>query len=83
MTRVAVISIIIENAESVGEVNECLFECRDYIIGRLGIPYREKKVNLIAIAIDAPENVINSLSGKIGRLPGVSAKINYTKLQEA
>ena len=79
-TRVAVISIIIENVESVGEVNSLLFSYRDYVIGRMGIPYREKKLNLISIAIDAPEDVINALCGKLGRLAGVSAKANYSNV---
>ncbi|MCQ2497137.1 MAG: iron-only hydrogenase system regulator [Lachnospiraceae bacterium] len=79
-TRVAVISIIVEAQENVAELNRLLSECYEYIIGRMGIPYREKKVNLISVAIDAPEDVINALSGKIGRLKGISAKINYSNI---
>jgi putative iron-only hydrogenase system regulator len=78
--RVAVISVIVENAESVEELNRLLSTCREEIIGRMGIPYREKKVSLISVAIDAPEDTINALTGKIGRLPGVSAKTNYSNI---
>ena len=79
-TRVAVISIIVENPDSIEKLNQLLFENRDYIIGRMGIPYREKNVNLISIAIDAPEDVINALTGKLGRLDGVGAKTNYSNV---
>ena len=79
-TRVAVISIIVENPGSIEKLNQLLFENRDYIIGRMGIPYREKNVNLISIAIDAPEDVINALTGKLGRLDGVGAKTNYSNV---
>ena len=79
-TRVAVVSIIVENRDSVEKLNRLLFEYGDYIIGRMGIPYREKKVNLISIAVDAPEDVINALTGKIGRLDGVGAKTNYSNI---
>ena len=78
--RVAVISVIVENAESVEELNRLLSTCREEIIGRMGIPYREKKVSLISVAIDAPEDIINALTGKIGRLPAVSAKTNYSNI---
>ena len=77
-TRIAVISIIVEDTDSVETLNTILFSYREYIIGRMGIPYKEKKVNLISIAIDAPEDKINALTGKIGKLNGVSAKINYS-----
>ena len=79
-TRVAVISIIVENPGSIEKLNQLLFENRDYIIGRMGIPYREKNVNLISIAIDAPEDKINALTGKLGRLDGVGAKTNYSNI---
>ena len=78
-TRVAVISIIIEDSASVQPMNEILHQYAEYIIGRMGIPYREKGINIISIAMDAPLNAINTLSGKIGRLPGVSAKAAYSK----
>lgn len=79
-TRVAVISIIVENTDSIDKLNQLLFEYRDCIIGRMGIPYREKNVNLISIAIDAPEDQINALTGKLGRLNGVGAKTNYSNI---
>ena len=78
-TRVAVISIIIEDPASVQAMNDILHQHAEYIIGRMGIPYREKGINIISIAMDAPLNVINALSGRIGRLPGVSAKAAYSR----
>ena len=74
-TRVALISIIVENNDVIDDINRFLHEAGKYIIGRMGIPYREKGINIISIAIDAPQDVISSLSGKIGHLSGVSAKI--------
>lgn len=79
-TRVAVISIIVENIDSVEALNRLLSDSREYVIGRMGIPYRQKSVNLISIALDAPENAINALAGKLGKLNGVSAKINYSNI---
>ena len=79
-TRVAVISIIVENAESVARLIELLHEYGEYIIGRMGIPYRAKGINIISVAIDAPQDKINSLTGLIGKLDGVSAKAAYSKL---
>lgn len=78
-TRVAVISIIVEDAESVAALNELLHEYGEYVIGRLGIPYRTKNINIISIAIDAPQDKINTLTGRIGKLHGVSAKAAYSK----
>ena len=78
-TRVAVISIIIEDREAVQAMNAILHEYAEYIIGRMGIPYRAKGINIISVAVDAPMNVINTLSGRIGKLPGVSAKAAYSK----
>lgn len=77
-TRVAVMSIIVENSESVEKLNHILHENGQYIIGRMGIPYREKKINIISIAMDAPQDVISAMSGKIGNLPGVSVKTAYS-----
>ena len=77
-TRVAVISIIVENESSVESLNSLLHQYGQYIIGRMGIPYREKKISIISIAIDAPQDKIAALSGKIGNLTGVSAKTTYT-----
>ena len=79
-TRVAVVSIIIENQDSVESVNKILSENRDYVIGRMGIPYREKKVSLISIVVDAPEDKINAMTGKLGKLNGVGAKTNYSSI---
>ena len=78
-TRVAVISIIIENPEAVQEMNEILHQYSEYIIGRMGIPYREKGISIISIAMDAPQDKISALSGKIGRLSGVTAKAAYSR----
>ena len=79
-TRVAVVSIILEKTDSVEVLNSLLSEYREYIIGRMGIPYRERNVSIICVALDAPENAINSLAGKIGKLDGVSAKINFSNI---
>ena len=79
-TRVAVISIIIENPESVQAMNEILHKYGEYIIGRMGIPYRAKGINIISIAIDAPQDVISAMSGKIGKLKGVSSKAAYSNV---
>lgn len=79
-TRVAVISIIIEDPASVQPMNELLHQYGEYIIGRMGIPYRTKGVNIICIAIDAPQDKINTLSGKIGKLAGVTAKAAYSNV---
>lgn len=78
--RVAVMGIIVENMETVEELNLLLHEYAMYIIGRMGIPYREKKISIISIAIDAPQDVISSLSGKIGKLPGISVKTAYSNV---
>ncbi len=75
--RVAVISIIVEDDSAAAELNALLHEYGQYIIGRMGIPYRARKINLISIAIDAPQDTIAALSGKIGNLDGVSAKTAY------
>ena len=78
-TRVAVISIIVTKSDQVDVLNDLLHEYSDYILGRMGVPYREKKLNIISIAIDAPMDRINSLSGALGRLDGVNAKVTYAK----
>ena len=77
-TRVAVIGIIVENEGSVEKLNEILHEYGSHIIGRMGIPYRAKGINIISIAIDAPQDVISALAGKVGNLDGVSAKTAYS-----
>ena len=73
-TRVAVVSIIVENSESVSSLNDVLHEYGDFIIGRLGLPYKEKNMNIICVAVDAPMDKINALTGALGRLPGITAK---------
>ena len=73
-TRVAVIGIIVENPEATARLNEILHEYGSYIIGRMGIPYRHRGINVIIIAIDAPQDAISALTGKLGRLEGVTAK---------
>lgn len=80
-TRVAVMSIIVESAESVETLNSLLHECGKYIIGRMGIPYRERNINIISIAIDAPQDLISSLAGKIGKLQGVSVKTAFSSIK--
>lgn len=80
-TRVAVIGIVVENEASVQALNAVLHAYGKYIIGRMGIPYRKREVSIISIAVDAPEEVISALSGKIGSLPGISAKTAYSHLK--
>ena len=76
-TRIAVVGIVVEEEESAEALNEILHEYREYIIGRMGIPYRQKGLNIISIAVDAPQDAISALSGKVGRLPGVASKTAY------
>jgi putative iron-only hydrogenase system regulator len=78
-TRVAVISIIVTKDGPIDLLNDLLHEYSDYILGRMGVPYREKNLNIISIAIDAPMDRINSLSGALGRLDGIAAKVTYAK----
>ncbi|MBM6828553.1 iron-only hydrogenase system regulator [Anaerotignum lactatifermentans] len=77
-SKIGVIGIVVEKEASVDVLNETLHKYREYIIGRMGIPYREKKINIISIAMDAPEDVISSLSDKIGNLPGIQSKTVYS-----
>ena len=79
-SRVALIGIIVEKSESVEKVNAILHDYAPYILGRMGLPYREKGISIISIAIDAPQDVISTLSGKIGRLDGISAKTAYSNV---
>ena len=79
-TRVAVMSILVENPDAVEPLNALLHEYGEWIIGRMGIPYRRRKVSIISIALDAPQNTISALAGKIGKLPGVSVKTAYSGL---
>ena len=80
-TRVAVMGIVVENTDSVERLNTLLHEYGSYIIGRMGIPYRARNINIVSIAIDAPQDVISALSGKIGNLDGISVKTAYSKVQ--
>lgn len=77
-TRVALMSIIVENGDTVNTLNELLHEYGNYIIGRMGIPYKAREINIISIAIDAPQDTISALAGKIGKLPGVSVKTAFS-----
>ncbi len=79
-TRVAIIGIIVENPAQVGALNAILHEYSQYIIGRMGIPYHQRNINIISVAVDAPQNEISALSGKIGRLEGISAKTAYSNV---
>jgi len=76
-TRVAVMGIIVDDTENVSQLNELLHEYGKYIIGRMGLPYREKNISIVSVAIDAPQDVISSLSGKIGNIEGISVKTAY------
>ena len=79
-TRVAVISIIVENDSSTSEINEMLSNFSDYVVGRMGVPYKERCVRLISVAVDAPQDKISALSGRIGNLDGVSVKTAYASI---
>lgn len=79
-TRVAVISIIVEDDSSTAELNRLLSDFADYVIGRMGVPYKKRGVRLISVAVDAPQDSIAALSGRIGSLPGVSVKTAYASL---
>ena len=79
-TRVAIIGIIVEDYDSVDTLNAVLHDYGTYIIGRMGIPYREKNINIISIAIDAPQDIISALSGKIGKIKGVSTKTAFSNV---
>ncbi len=79
-TRIALIGIIVENPDSVEQLNRLLHEAGAYIVGRMGIPYPKRGVNIISVAIDAPQDVISTLAGKIGRLDGISVKTVYSNI---
>ena len=79
-TRVALIGIIVEQESSAAALNALLHEYGGYIIGRMGLPYRERGVNIISVVLDAPQDKIAALSGKIGRLPGFSSKTQYSNV---
>ncbi len=78
-TRVAVVSIILENSESVQEVNKLISDCSDYVVGRMGIPYKKRGISVISVVMDAPQDMVSTFSGKLGKLDGVSAKTTYSK----
>lgn len=80
-TRVAVMSIIVEDADSVEPLNALLHEYGQYIIGRIGLPYRERNISIISIAIDAPQDAISALAGKVGKLSGVSVKTAFSSVK--
>ena len=80
-TRIAVIAVIIENLDASEALNQLLHEYGEYIIGRMGVPYRQKNVSIMSIMLDAPQNAISALAGKIGMLPGVSSKTLYSKVE--
>ncbi len=77
-TRVALIGIIVSDTSSAGDINDLLHEYSDYIISRMGVPYRKKNISIISIVMDAPNDIINALSGKLGQLEGVSTKTIYS-----
>lgn len=79
-TRVAIIGIIVEDTDSVEKLNNILHNYGKYIIGRMGLPYRGKGISIISVAIDAPQDIISALSGKLGKLPGVNTKAVYSKI---
>ncbi len=78
--RVAVMSIIVENMESAEKINAILHEYGEYVIGRMGIPYRARRISIISVAMDAPQNVISTIAGRIGGLTGVSVKTAYSSV---
>jgi len=78
-TRIALIGIIVEDTHSVDALNHLLSEYNEFIIGRMGVPYRAKKISIISVTLDAPNDVISALSGKLGMLPGVNTKTIYAK----
>ena len=78
-TRIAVMSVIVEDRESAESLNRLLHNYGNYIIGRMGLPYEKKKLSLMSVALDAPENIISELAGKVGNLPNISVKTAYAK----
>ncbi len=78
-TRVAVISIIVESPDSVNRINEILHDASESVIGRMGLPYREKNISIISVVVDDTQDVVSNISGRLGRLPGVTVKTAYSK----
>lgn len=79
-TRVALIGIVVENFESTEKLNVLLHQYGEYIIGRMGVPYKKRNISVISVVIDAPADVISALSGKLGMLPGINTKTIYSKV---
>ena len=79
-SRVALLGIIVENADSTEELNHILHQYKEYVIGRMGLPYKDRNVNIISVVLDAPGDVISSLSGKLGMLNGITCKAVYSKM---
>ena len=79
VNRIALLGIIVEDRESANEINRLLHECAEYIVGRMGLPYRKNNISIISVVLDAPQDVVSALSGKLGMLPGVNAKVVYSK----
>lgn len=78
-TRVAAVSIILENSNSVEEVNKLISDYSDYVVGRMGIPYKRRGISIISVVLDSPQDIISTFSGKLGKLDGASAKTAYSK----
>lgn len=79
-SRIAIIGIIVEETQNVAQLNQVLHEYGQYIVGRMGIPYQKRGVHIISVAVDAPQDKINALSGKLGKIPGISSKTAYSQL---
>ncbi len=79
-SRIALIGIIVEDKTHVAQLNEILATYSEYIIGRMGIPYKERSLNIISLVLDAPNDVINTVSGKLGKLKGITSKTMYSKI---
>lgn len=79
-SRIAIIGIIVEEIQNVNQLNQVLHEYGQYIVGRMGIPYQKRGVHIISVAVDAPQDQINALSGKLGKIPGISSKTAYSQL---
>ena len=79
-TRIALIAIIVENLNSAEEINSILHQYGQYVIGRMGLPYRKGNISIMSVAVDAPQSIISTLSGKIGKLNGVSVKTAYSNV---
>lgn len=79
-TRIALIGLVVEEPDSVARLNEILHIYGDYIIGRMGVPHKERGISIISVAVDAPADIISAMSGKLGAIPGVSSKTIYSKV---